>query len=369
MPQLRRLLEVCIVVAPLIVPYNPAITMPVLNHPDLTLSSLIVPAEGDASIINDIERQWVDSHPGGRLDASVELNNFNSMLQDEQDPVRMHRRFACRRRLHPLIRSADAILCSCDDVDFRVHRIIVSEASPLFSATFSLPQPSISSPESSGLPDIPMAETATTLDAVLRFCYPMPNPDSATIDALIPVLEAARKYSIEITVERGRWPLRSRFLDEDPFAVFGVAYHMQVKDEAVLAAHESLKRNVPDASKLGMIPGATSGTLMHWRARCVVAAINFMHDRIEPRNCRDGEWYMSDPVYWELCTIYKDCGYHPPGYYDDQFDLRQHDFVERAIATLDKRPCGTTLIGCENVAFNILPAHIKCMRCRKKAVR
>ena len=37
--------------------------------------------------------------------------------------------------------SADVILRSSDRVDFRVHRTILVEASPVFSDMFSLPQP------------------------------------------------------------------------------------------------------------------------------------------------------------------------------------------------------------------------------------
>lgn len=47
---LRRLLEMTIRVAPLVVPDDAAMTAPVLNHPDLSLDNILVPPEGDASM-------------------------------------------------------------------------------------------------------------------------------------------------------------------------------------------------------------------------------------------------------------------------------------------------------------------------------
>ncbi|OCH86595.1 hypothetical protein OBBRIDRAFT_714168, partial [Obba rivulosa] len=121
--ELRRLLEMCIKVASLIVPDNPAITMPVLNHPDLTLSNLIVPAEGDASVVNAIDWQCATVSPlctQGGLPSFVTYSqaripiptdgsmppwpdNFDSMPPEEQDLIRVHHRLACRHRIYSLI--------------------------------------------------------------------------------------------------------------------------------------------------------------------------------------------------------------------------------------------------------------------------
>lgn len=56
-PHVHRLLEMCKRVATLIVPPDPSMTMPVLNHLDLTRENLIVPAEGAAYVLNTIDWQ------------------------------------------------------------------------------------------------------------------------------------------------------------------------------------------------------------------------------------------------------------------------------------------------------------------------
>lgn len=54
---LRRLLYTCIRIAPLVMPHNSQLIKPALNHPDLTLSNLIVPQEGWAQLTCAIDWQ------------------------------------------------------------------------------------------------------------------------------------------------------------------------------------------------------------------------------------------------------------------------------------------------------------------------
>ncbi|KZT08422.1 uncharacterized protein LAESUDRAFT_649018 [Laetiporus sulphureus 93-53] len=56
-PLLRCLLNTCIRIAPFIIPSDPAMTAPVLNHPDLSLNNLIVPPEGLAYVHHVIDWQ------------------------------------------------------------------------------------------------------------------------------------------------------------------------------------------------------------------------------------------------------------------------------------------------------------------------
>ncbi|KZT22686.1 hypothetical protein NEOLEDRAFT_1036601, partial [Neolentinus lepideus HHB14362 ss-1] len=60
---LRRLLDICICIAPLIVPPVPAMTAPVLNHPDLSLNNLIVPLEDLAFVHHVIDWQGATISP------------------------------------------------------------------------------------------------------------------------------------------------------------------------------------------------------------------------------------------------------------------------------------------------------------------
>ncbi|TCD60204.1 hypothetical protein EIP91_010554 [Steccherinum ochraceum] len=72
---------------------------------------------------------------------------------------------------------ADVILRSCEGSEFRVFKLILSQASPFFRAMFSLPQElNAEVASSSQLPVIEMVEDASTIEMMLRYCYPLPDP-------------------------------------------------------------------------------------------------------------------------------------------------------------------------------------------------
>jgi len=60
--------------------------------------------------------------------------------------------------------NADVILHTSDDVEFRVHRIILSMASSFFDTMFSLPQ----SGSSSDLQSVDVTEDSRTMETLLR---------------------------------------------------------------------------------------------------------------------------------------------------------------------------------------------------------
>ncbi|KAI0642206.1 hypothetical protein C8Q79DRAFT_917530 [Trametes meyenii] len=98
--------------------------------------------------------------------------------------------------------SADVVLRTCDNVNFRVHSPILAQASPFFSDMFSLPQPprqEILGARGVGavIPDaIPVSEDSGTLDLLLRILYPIPKPSMEEPGPLVPVLKAAKKYDM-----------------------------------------------------------------------------------------------------------------------------------------------------------------------------
>ncbi|KZT22671.1 hypothetical protein NEOLEDRAFT_1097383 [Neolentinus lepideus HHB14362 ss-1] len=128
-PLLRRLLNTCIRIAPLIVPPVPAITAPVLNHPDLSLNNLIVPPEDLAFVQHVIDWQGATISPycmqcgvptavaytkGVILipgDGSMPPwpDNFDAMSPEEQEYIRIHHRYACRHRSYIIQLSMDPL--------------------------------------------------------------------------------------------------------------------------------------------------------------------------------------------------------------------------------------------------------------------
>ena len=103
---------------------------------------------------------------------------------------------------------ADIILRSSDNIDFRVFKFFLSLASPFFETLFDIPQPAEDDGDQGvkdGLAVVPVTEDSKTLDSLLRFCYPCTLTDDPKLEVLqdaMEVLEAARKYSLDVIEKR-----------------------------------------------------------------------------------------------------------------------------------------------------------------------
>ena len=82
--------------------------------------------------------------------------------------------------------TADAILRTADGVDFHVHQVILSLASPFFKTMFTLTQPPrLTDTSASGIAkrdSIPVTEDSVVLDSLLRFIYPVCDPCHPRVD-------------------------------------------------------------------------------------------------------------------------------------------------------------------------------------------
>ncbi|KAH9852627.1 hypothetical protein C2E23DRAFT_711728, partial [Lenzites betulinus] len=137
--------------------------------------------------------------------------------------------------------SADFVLRSDDKVDFHVWRAILREASPIFLDMFSLSQPHAGGqpPTYMDVPIVHMTESTGTLESLLRYCYPVPDPEFASIDDLKPVLEAARKYQMDYAMRM----LAQRLLvlaEAAPLQAYAVALQFDLDNIAQAAAKLTL---------------------------------------------------------------------------------------------------------------------------------
>ncbi|KAI0944300.1 hypothetical protein AcW1_002045 [Taiwanofungus camphoratus] len=141
---------------------------------------------------------------------------------------------------------ADVILRSSDGVDFRTHKVVLRLASSFFDDMFSLPQPATGAgePEETqsgmGLPLIPVTEDSSTLDRLLRVCYPIADPLLDKVTDISAVLDAALKYQMDDAVTRLRTYLSS-FVTTQPVSVYAIACRLGLEHEARKAAIQSLK--------------------------------------------------------------------------------------------------------------------------------
>jgi hypothetical protein len=147
---------------------------------------------------------------------------------------------------------ADIILRAsrCDmPRDFRVHRIILSIASPVFKDMFSVPQPvSLAPPEEATIPIIGVDDTPEDLEVFLRVIYPFGLPTMPTLDAISRALVILDKYQVQGgSLQLLRSLLVSpEFLKSDPIGVYSLACGWGFKEEADLAAPYTSSLDVLD---------------------------------------------------------------------------------------------------------------------------
>ncbi|THH15192.1 hypothetical protein EW146_g5241 [Bondarzewia mesenterica] len=170
---------------------------------------------------------------------------------------------------------ADIILRSSDDVDFRVHKLILSLWSPFFKDMFSLPQPSptaIDNTTAGEIPVIPVTEDAETLDFMLRSIYPVRSPKIKKLSDLRFVFEASRKYQIETFDGVAEESLMGA-VEQDPVSVYALACRFGLNEIASKAAPYTLNRPLSEFSDcLQYISGEDYWRLMKYRHGCAVAA-------------------------------------------------------------------------------------------------
>ena len=94
--------------------------------------------------------------------------------------------------------NADIIIQSCDSINFRVHKLVLSLSSPFFSDMISLPQPSESDQEVvDGLPVVRLSEDAEVLKCLLTMLYPIPSIIPNSYNKTLMVLSALQKYDMD----------------------------------------------------------------------------------------------------------------------------------------------------------------------------
>ncbi|KAF8141470.1 hypothetical protein EV363DRAFT_1248208 [Boletus edulis] len=142
---------------------------------------------------------------------------------------------------------ADIILRSSDNIDFRIFKLFLSLASPFFETLFEIPQPAEEDEDQEvkdGLVVVPVTEDSKTLDALLRFCYPCTLAEDPKLEVLkdaLDVLEAARKYSLDVIEKKARQAIASpKILEAEPLRCFAIAHRGRLQEESQLAARYTL---------------------------------------------------------------------------------------------------------------------------------
>ena len=131
--------------------------------------------------------------------------------------------------------------------DFRVHKFILSLASPVFKDMFAL---SLSSDQNrKGEPDIPIvniSDSSQVFDMILRFIYPgVEPPKIVKIHTLTALFSAAHKYNIASIYPVLRESLKG-FLPAQSFMAYMIACRFGLLEEAKEAARVSTPQSMVD---------------------------------------------------------------------------------------------------------------------------
>jgi hypothetical protein len=169
---------------------------------------------------------------------------------------------------------ADFILRSNNGVDFRVFKIILSQASPIFTDMFNIPQPA-SEELPAQCPVVTLSEDSKSLDFALRHIYPIETPTEVELPDACILIEFARKYQV-----KALRPVVARSLtdsiENDPAGVYAIAVTYGEADIAIKAARSSLSRPIsrlqPSKLQLQCATAALYGELIQYHIACGEAA-------------------------------------------------------------------------------------------------
>jgi hypothetical protein len=139
---------------------------------------------------------------------------------------------------------ADLILQSSDEIHFRVHKNILSLASPVFADMFSLPSPSSQKPHDE-VQVVTLSEHSTALDVALRHIYPVRTPKGDSLHYASILVEFARKYQVE-ALDRFITGYLTPSVERDPVGVYAIAITYGYNDIGAIAARSCL--NLPFSS-------------------------------------------------------------------------------------------------------------------------
>ncbi|KAI0057449.1 hypothetical protein BV25DRAFT_1841665 [Artomyces pyxidatus] len=183
---------------------------------------------------------------------------------------------------------ADIILRSSDKVDFHVHKLFLSKASPFFRDMVSLPQTNDSFPVDearNGLFVLPLEEDASAIDMMLRFCYPRSccpeEPHLDGFDDLKHAMQMASKYQLDVMERAVLLRLEVDPEVQHPERLYATAWALGLRDVVLAAAKLSLRHPRPvdeEFEEFDDIPATALIRFLDYRRRCVDAVVPIMTD-------------------------------------------------------------------------------------------
>ena len=169
----------------------------------------------------------------------------------------------------------DIAIRSLGTYEFRVHKLILSLASPIFKDMFTLPQPPADNP--GVLPHVDVEESAVTWKHILLTIYPTPNPVIDDLEDLESLLFTAKKYEMQSIIDTHKMTFENHgFMRENPLRLYAIACACGFEDQAKYVARHAERLAVTRHFDAGNSRGLT---------------LSSYHNLVSFLAERDDEWY------------------------------------------------------------------------------
>ena len=257
--------------------------------------------------------------------------------------------------------NADIIIQSCDSINFRIHKLVLSMSSPFFDDMFSLPQPSASDQDLvDGLPVVRLSEDAEVLKCLLTLLYPIPSRISNPYNKILMVLAASQKYDMEAVQARIHNGIQAKVLPMPTgaatFRAYAVASAAGLSSERETLTHLTLDFPMTFeylCDELPFFEGWVLRDLIRFRKRC----------RDNLISCFKSFLNLGNPPFniWMYCTYEGSYMNSVAGYAPSWLT----DLFQKHLTELDQaftKPFPNTSNICEEYQ-SALQAHIASCRC------
>ena len=217
--------------------------------------------------------------------------------------------------------------------DFRVHKLILSLASPVFKDMFAFPQPPTQNQtEEHQLPTVDIPDPPPVLDTILRLIYPgVELPRISDLLTLSAVLSAADKYNIASIYPILRDSLKT-FLPGSSFGVYVIACRFGFMEEAKAAAKVGSPQNIISRDLDEEVRHISSTDLLRW--------VRFVQEREKQCRLQIESLFESWDLEWDCMhdEVSKDFYFHLEKVVVDAFSRNPCVGSYDLYAVLDKVP-------------------------------
>ena len=183
---------------------------------------------------------------------------------------------------------ADLILKSFDDVEFRVHKVIIflASANRLCNVPIEF--------DVDKLPVIRLSENSVTLGTLISMCYPVAVVDFEDLSVFYEVLKAAMKYEMKKIVQILQVKL-AHYIERDPLRIYFTSIALGLKEEAIKASKVFALSSDDSADayvrEMEVVPAIAYHRLLKYRYQCRAAAAKTWED-YNPQRSHSGDISM-----------------------------------------------------------------------------